>query len=231
MASKINYTARMKAIKSYVDFSYSPRTTNTRRLKRSQKSKITRYYNEIAALKNRPYKITRPSSKRNLQAAQKYSGQPNLKHLKVAFVPVGSGTAKIKYKKGKIYVEQEYITTTDIIFNQSSLAKDPIKEVNDKIAFSQGKSFNIMAGRYEIPIGYDRDSLPGAVSNYVSRYGAEKIQKGQRKIANNHYWGNWLFGVRAHEFRKQSTFNKYNADKKKAIDAAKQRRKRKKKRG
>lgn len=226
---RVNYTQRMKAIKSYVDFSYSKRTTSTRRLTRKQKYKITQYYNEIGALKNRPYKISRPGSKTKLRTAQKYSGQRPLKHFRVAFVPIGQGKAKIRYKKGKIYVEQEHVTTTDLLFNPEQLATDPIQHTKDIIAGSSGKSFNIMAGRYEIPYGYDRSSLPGAINSYVSRYSQEFNIKGSKKVLNNHYWGNWLFGVRAHEFKKQSTFNKYNADKKRAIDSAK--RKNKKKRG
>jgi len=233
MATKrIDYDQRIKAIRPYVSLPYKSKTSRPRVLSQSQKRRITFYYNEIAALKNRPYKISKPTNKKNLQAAQEYSGQPNLKYLKVAFVPVGKGKAKIKFKKGKIIVEQEHVTSSDILFDINLLAENPLQYVKDTIAKSPGKSFNIMAGRYEIPTGHNRDSLPGAVLRYTHLYGNETVKIHGRDVANNHYFKNWLIGVRAHQFKKQATFNKYNADKKKAIDEGKQRRKKlKKKKG
>ena len=232
MASKINYDQRIKEIRPFVSLPYKLKTSRPRSLSLKQKRRITLYYNEIAALKNRPYKISKPSNKKNLRAAQEYSGQPKLKYLKVAFVPVGSGKAKIKFKKGKIYVEQDHVTSTDVLFNMQNLAQNPIAEVKEKLALTPGKSFNIMAGKYEIPVGYNRESLPDAILKYTQKYGQEQRTSGGRTVRNNHYFGNWLFGVRSHSFKKQASFNKYNADKKKAIDEGKQRRKKsKKKRG
>ena len=160
MATKrINYNLRIKAIRPYVSLKYKTKTTRPRHLTQKQKLRITLLYNEIAALKNRPYKISRPKDLKKFEAARQYSVQPKIKYLKVVFVPVGKGKVKIKFKKGKLYVEQDHVISTDIIFDQEKLALNPIEYVNEAIANSPAKAFNIMANQYEIPTGIGRDFL------------------------------------------------------------------------
>lgn len=223
MATKINYTARMKAIKTFVSFSYKTITTNSKRLKRKQKYRITQYYNEVALLKNRPHKIYRTKNHARLTEAQSYAGQRHLKYMKTAFVPVASPKAKFKFKKGKLSVEEEHIDTMVIRFDPKNLAIDPRGEVEGKIQGVNAKSFNIMAGEFQIPHGYDANSLIDQIESYVYQYLGVK----------HHDVMDWLIGVRAHNFRNQKSYNKYRKDFNAAIQKEKEERvkQRKKRRG
>lgn len=226
---KVNYLKRFKAISSFVDFKYTPKFLQSKGLTQKQKLKITKYFKEVSALKNRPHKIYKTKSQSKLLKAQQYSGQDLKKFplLKAAFIPTGkSQKVKVSFKKGKIYVQEDYVTTTEILFVPSKLLKEPIKHVKEVIAKNKAKSFNIMAGRYEIPAGYNRSSLPAVVAKLMSRYDQPLDRRGKK---NNHYFKNWLYGVRAHEFKKQASFEKYTFDKKKAIEE--QKKKRRSKRG
>lgn len=220
------YLKRFKEIAPYVSFSYSDRFLSSRRITHKQKVKITRYYKQVAFLKSLPHQIYRPKSEEKLRAAREYSGQTRgFDQMTVAFIPTGGKKVKVKYSKGKITVAERHVSTTDILFDQKDLFIDPIKHVKKKLKSTKAKGFNIMAGTREIPFGESRASLPGAIAKLMETYGQKYVLQGGKRRKNNHYVGNWLLGVRAHSFKKQASFNKYIFAKKKAIDQAKERRK------
>lgn len=225
--ARVNYNKRFKAISRFVSFSYKERFLNSRGLTRKQKLKITKYFNEVAALKNRPHKVYATKSKIRLAKAQEFAGQSKKKFplFKVAFVPTGNTKVQIKFKKGKIYVLEQHITTTEILFDQSKLLENPKDHVTQKLEGVKARGFNIMAGRYEIPIGYNKDSLIREVGRLVtdSRYAKTVVIQGKER-KNYHYAGDWLLGVRAHTFKKQASFTKYIGAKKKAIEEQKRKR-------
>lgn len=222
---RTTYLDKFKSIAPFVSFSYSPRYLTSKRVTRKQKIKITKYYKEIAALKSRPNQVYRSKSKDRLYRAQEYAGHVKpLPELRVAFIPTGGQKVKVNFKGGKIYVSERHVISSEILFDKKELLKNAEKHVKQKIKGTKAKGFNIMAGRYEIPEGHDRRSLPQAVARLAERYGATHVLRGGVKKKNNHYFGNWLLGVRAHQFKKQASFNKYIFAKKKAIDEAKRQR-------
>lgn len=219
MARKINYSERFKKIKRYVDFNYTEKFLDSKRLNRKQKRKITVYFNAISALKSRPNYEYTPKSKKTRKIAQRFAQHSkNLPLLKTAFIPTTTGGEKLKVKiskSGKMTVATKHIIFSDVVLDKKKLAKDAVAHVQEKIAESDAKGFTINAGQYEIPRGFTRDKIAEAVQSYVSRY---------NEVGKNNYFGNWLTGLRGHKYRKQASFQKYLREKSKAKENMKRKR-------
>lgn len=221
MAKRPDYVKRFKAIKSYVSFTYKDKTLASRRLNLKQKRKITKYFNEVSKLKNRPYQIYKSKSSKRVLAAQKYSGQKTRLYpqMKVAFIPTGSEQKiKVKFSGGKISIQEGYTHTTEYLFDTAKLVKDPEGYTEKVIRNVKADTFQIMAGEFAIPLSYSKDRLPSNVLKLVNKYTDDRtILVNGKKRHNYHRVSDWMVGVRAVKSRKQSTSKKYVSDKAKFI--------------
>lgn len=116
------WKAQAKLIKPYVSFKVPKKP------KRSLKKKIEKLYKEIRHYQSHGYIIYKPKRQKGkrlskaqnikLKAAQLIG--KNSKDLKVAFVsPAGQKGIKIKFKKGKAYLESKNTQTQFALFNYS----------------------------------------------------------------------------------------------------------------
>tara|TARA_R110000782_G_scaffold263592_1_gene356315 strand:+ start:6734 stop:7468 length:735 start_codon:yes stop_codon:yes gene_type:complete len=208
----INYRAKVKELRKFVDFDFSVDLRKTDlELTPSQKRQITIYHKEYKLLTARPNQLYRARNKKNKLAAQKYSQQnPSLKKFKGVFVPVsGTGKAKLKFdSKNKLTVIDDFVSTTALEFNKKKLLDNPKKEAKKVIKESGGDSFTIRVGKFEMPKGYSATTLPNKILELAtnSKYNVE---------GSAHYFGDWLVGVNSHTFKNQSTFNEYLNEKQK----------------
>ena len=211
------HAERLKAIRPFVSFNYNL----NRKLSKYQKRKIKKYYDEIQTLTARPIQIYRGRDPKKLKAVQKYSRHTqNLRELKVAFVPTGGNKVTIKVSKsGKVTTETKHVKNEFLEFDPFQLLENPIEHAREVIEPSKAKSFTIAAGEYEIPTGYNKDSVIDRIGSLAERYSDES--------KNNHF-SNWMFGVTAHSYKRQASFNKYVNDRKKAVETGKKKRKAKK---
>jgi hypothetical protein len=207
LSAKQLHSARLKQIRPFVSFNYDLRKP----LSEAAKRKIKRYSDEVAALTNRPYQVFRPRSPTHLYEAQAFAqhGQ-KLPGLKVAFLPVDTaqGKMKLRFTDRGVVGKTKYITMSDVRLSVRKLLDDPEAHVNAKIAGNPAKQFTIQAGRYEIPRPYLPESVGRAVAKLVATYSDDE---------SNHYFGNWLHGLKAYQFENQSELGDYLRAKQKVI--------------
>jgi hypothetical protein len=192
------HAQRLKQIRGFVNFDYDLRQPLTK----YQKSKIKKYFDEIDALTARPYQVYRPRSGEHLKKAQQYAQhEKQLPGLKVAFIPTNGKKVKVKFdNSGEIAVSSENVTTRVIELDTDELLFDAAGHVADKIKRRKEDSFTVLAGRYEIPVGLNKATLPNYVANLTAKYSSEN---------ENNYFGNWLHGIAAHRFDEQAEFGEY----------------------
>jgi ribosome modulation factor len=214
------HAQRLKQIRKFVNFDYDLRKP----LPSAAKKKIKRYHDEITALTNRPYQVYRARNPKNLHKAQQFAQhERKLPGLKVAFVPTdGANRVKLSFNKRGVTAHTKYVTTRHIEFDVSELIEDPEGYVERKLRKIDAGQFTIQAGKYEIPQGYIKSSVPKAVARLTMRYGeASGVDED-----NNHHFSRWLHGVFAHTFDKQADLVEYFNVKSKNIKAGKNDRRR-----
>lgn len=219
------FSARLKAIRPFVDFDFNL----NRNPSQSQKRKVKRYFDEISALRNRPNQIYRARKPSNLLKAQQFAQHRHkLPGLKVAFVPTnGKERVKLRFNKTGVIAKSESVTQTKINFSKRALAGDTAAYVQRKIAGTPATGFTIQAGEYEIPIPYLPQSLPTAVAKLVEQYGGANLETLEEDAeAFNHHWANWLFGVTGYVYDDQESFIEYFEEKARNIRIDKKERKR-----
>ena len=203
----------LKAIRPFVTFDYNL----NQQLTPSQKSKITRYYNQIGRLKARPHKVYRSKSSDNMSRARDYSQQPKgLPGLKAAFIPTSGGKkVKVHITKNHLKIIEDGITLTFINFNKDDLIKygtDYTLVQMDKDARNNGEAsgYMIAAGMYEIPQGYRTiKQTNDAIQALMIAYSDGDM---------NNYYANWLTGVRVIRTDSTNKARKFLSERKKAKD-------------
>jgi hypothetical protein len=221
------FAARLKAIRPYVDFDYNLNSEPTK----SQKAKVRRYYEEITALRNRPYQVYRPRRADRLRPAQQFAQHEKLlPGIKVAFIPTdGKSKVRLRFRgKGDIVAKSEHVSISSVELSRRGLAGDTERYVRGRISSNPAKNFTIQAGRYEIPVPYLPDSVPAAVLRLVERYGGPQLSDPEER--ENHNWQNWLFGLNAYHFENQSDIEEYLNGKRETIKSQKRERDRARKR-
>lgn len=201
------YAQQLKNIRRYVDFDFDLR----RKLSPAQKRKITIYHKEVKALTARPFQAYRPRTAARLNKAQQFAQhEKKLSGLKVAFIPSdGKHKARISFNDaGEISAATEHVITRAIDLDKFELMEDPENYIKEKIKEQpRAKQFTVQAGRYEIPLAQSRRTIPEFVGRLAAKYADEEA---------NNFFGNWLHGINAHTFKKQSDFSNYNNTKSKA---------------
>lgn len=205
------YAGLYQQIKPYVSFKFSVREIKKLGLSSTDKKLIRHYYREISELKKRPNQEFRTRKKSELKTAQEFSRQPELKFLKVAFIPTDGKKAKIKFnKKGKLNVTLSRRVKEEFVpLDKKKLARDPKGHVNDAIRDYDARKtrFKINAGKYVINQAKIKSQVGQEVARLCATY--------DTKEANN-YFGNWLNGLTAFTFHGQKDFRQFEKEFEKA---------------
>lgn len=202
MPSKRNingiHAQRLKQIRVFVNFDFDLRKPLTK----YQKSKIKKYHDEIDALTARPYQVYRPRNAERLSKAQQFAQhEKRLPGLKVAFIPTDGKKVRVRFSNdGEIAVSSDHVTTRVIDLDVYELLADPAGHVESQIKNRIEDSYTVLCGRYEIPVGLTKATLPRYVANLTAKYNNDEA---------NNYFGNWLHGIAAHHFTEQAEFGEY----------------------
>lgn len=196
----------------------------------AQKARVTRVYNEVKELTERPYHVYRPRRADHLARAQEAtSPKPYPKELTVAFVPVAfpGETPEIKFTttditiKGKVYetetveiVERDMtvkpVYWEDVGVTVALLRRNPKKAVALLHEAIGAREYTPMAGVKDFGESFDADAL----ADEIERLQAEYPQR----------WPKFLLGVQAMNFPRRRDLSQYRTSKERA--KATQRRKR-----
>jgi hypothetical protein len=236
MAYKKNtrqYREKMKAIRPYVDFNYSLNQP----LHSSQKAKINRYFEAFSELQSRTNKVYRPRKKANLKSAQEF-GQNEFEQLpgfKVAFLDNNEANPieRIRFTQRGISVTRKYFREELLRFNPRALAQDTDKEIARVLALSPGAfTYRIAAGKFVISQPRRDWQLPDSIKKLMLRYGMDPSARKHKndKAAKNHYWANWLIGIRPMYPQNQDDLNAFRLREQKVRDRKKKKRRAKKER-
>lgn len=216
------HAQRLKDIRAFINFDYDLRKPLTK----YQKRRIKQYWDEINQLTARPYQVYRPKSKAHLKEAQQFAQHgKRLPGLKVAFIPIANPKKKTKIrftKAGKLITETDHVSTQALEFDMTKLIKDPFGHTNDVIKQNtHAKAFSITADQFEIPQTYSRETIANGVLKMAMKYSNEE---------RNNYFGNWMFGLKAHHFKNQADLMEYKSEKAKAKKRLQKERKNRKRR-
>lgn len=209
------HAERLRQIRPFVSFNYDLRE----KLSRSAQKKIKRYHDEIAALTNRPYQVYRPRLTGRLRAAQEFAQHDKyLPQLRVAFIPTdGTNKVRLSFTRSGIRGHTEHVSSEIVRLSLQGLLINAEAYVRTRLRNHSAEHFTIQAGRYEIPIGYLKETVPRAVARLVNKYSNEQ---------SNHYFGRWLHGLRAYYYENQGALSEYLREKQEAIKDAKRERRR-----
>lgn len=210
------HSDRLKQIRPFINFNYDLRAPLTK----SAKTKIKRYHDEITALTNRPYQVFRPRKIDHLKEAQAYAQHgAALPGLKVAFLPTdGANRVKLRFTEKGVVAKTKNVLISDVRLSKRQLLINAEAHVNARIQGNPAKQFTIQAGRYEIPRPFLPETVAKGVARLVMQYSDSE---------SNHYFGNWLHGLKAYQFENQGTLAEYLQEKAKHIREAKNDRRRK----
>jgi hypothetical protein len=168
----------------------------------AQKAAVTRLYRHVNHLAARPFKIYKTKNKKRLRSVQEFSQHEYYpKKLKVAFVPVGDPSDKIKIKvRGDVVsMKEKNVLISKIPLDSKELLRDPKATIEMAIANRPEKSFAIQAGKYEIQGTHSRSQIADEVLKLMNKYSADRFDKNN---SSSHYFGNWMGGLVAYKFDK-----------------------------
>lgn len=211
----------------------------------ARKAQITKYYNAITAKLSRTHYLYRPRTKAKLKAGLQYTGMSQFKKLRVVIlsVPVdmfedGSYRPvrpRVSFTKaGDMVVNIRGIDRRVLLFEElgytpEEFAQQPEDVLNDIINRYPAKSYAIVARDFEvgrgIPNFYSSDSVIATVLKLMADYGGEDYDEDD---PNSSYYGNWLHGLVAYDFkniREQIDYNKSLIRYRKSVEEDKEERK------
>jgi len=215
------HKARFKSIRRFVSFNYDLR----HKLTTPQKRKINKYFSALDPLMARSFHVYRTKDPAKLRRVRDFSGNADhlnsLKDLKnIALVPVADPKLKkrVKVTARSITIEYDHVKTEILEFDKRELIKDPNSHIDKLIQeFAPGaKMFNVAVGQdgiYEIAdrvMMGGKERIKDVVNSLMERYspgGKDYFKKGK---TDNHF-KNWLFGLKAHEFKKQEDWAAFRA--------------------
>lgn len=222
------YKEAVKTLRKYYRNFGPDRIDLRRKLTSQQKSKISRYINDLRQLTRgsiRPIPIYRykPEKQRRIQESV-HQGQYFSRQLKVAFVPVSKPTAKPDIrvtKKGEVEVEEKGVIRHFAPISKEKLIIDPQNAVQDVLnEYPEVKRWFIAAGEHEIHrlpewrnLPPDAEQIATALEQIMSIYSSERYDPTN---PSSKYFGNWLGGLIGYEFKQTKSFQQYQASKRKS---------------
>lgn len=223
-----DYSAKLRAIRAYVDFDYDLR----HKLPSAAKRKINRYAAALQEISARSNVVYRGRDIKRVREVQKLSRNEfdNLPGFRVAFVespPANPVKVRIT-KRGKARLVARHFALDYIPFNAKRLAQSPEDETKRAMAQSPARWFRISTGKFSIATAYDRNVLPAEVGKLVARYDTDakdptKVVAGK---SINHHYSRWLNGLISLEVRNQTDLEEFLRKDAKARDARAEQRKR-----
>jgi hypothetical protein len=191
--SKNDYSDKLKELRPFISFDFDLR----KKLKPSEKAKITKYYKRLETAKGQAYRVYRTKNKKTLKILNKISSL-NLPGFKVAIIPNPDPENRysVKIKNGspifynrsgeKIYIE----------FNKTNLIENPEKEINAALSKANGNTFAIACGEFEYFIRYaSKDNVKTQILKFINEYDDKN---------SNHYFGRWLNGIYSIKIKNQT---------------------------
>lgn len=194
-------------------------------LTRGQRSKITRYANEVRALTSRENYPFRARNKSHLKVAQAVSQHsPGFPNIKIAFVPwtKPKGTKatrpELKFKGQTMTIETGNYRKDFIPFNKKKLITDADVEIARALAaVPLSATVMIQTGKYQIGNSFDKITVVDHVKKLMGAYDGKKQKPGthnrkgkkdpaaprQGKAWNpkHHRWQDWLNGALVYQFK------------------------------
>jgi len=221
------YSNKLKAIRSFVDFDYDLRKP----LHSSQKRKINKYFEAIDALGPRSNKVYRSKNKKRLKRVQEF-GRNNfdaLPDIKVAFYESSEANpVKLRVTEQKVIAHGKYFDIRYVPFDRMALLQNPDKEVQRALDDPGAKGANWFrvavgdGGMYSIASPRTRGRVLPFIGELMKKY--DRLDE-SGKVKNN-YWGNWLHGIMPMHARNQTDVNTFLAKDEKIRTEIKKKRKR-----
>jgi len=203
-----DYSKKLKAIRPFINFNYDLR----KQLTKSDKAKITKYFNLVKKYKQNSHHVYYPRNIKNKDIALKYAGQKKDRNLKAVFIP-GKGHIRIKVKNGRLQTYSTYVHSDFYPLDPLQLIKDPDKAINRILEKRPDVEYwGIVTERGDGSI----DTL-GEVSH--KKFILRQIKRLAAKYGDqdmNNFMGNWLHGLQAMEFTEQADAQSFKRAKKKA---------------
>lgn len=192
-----------------------------------QKAKLTRVYNQVKQLTERPYHIYRGRKRENIERVQEATsphGYP--KEVDIAFVPVArpGERPKIKFTKAEVVIDDEPQTIetvtisergvdtmpvywADVGVTKELLEESPSKAIAKLHAAIGAKEYSPMSGTRQQAESYTPKELLREVRDLIFGYPDR--------------WPKFLLGVQAYSYSRQRDLAGYRSAKTKAKDVQK----------
>jgi len=195
-----------------------------------QKAKLTRTFNIVKSLSERPYQVYRPRKRENLELVQEAAHViPTPPEINIAFVPVAHPGERadieiikreqIKKRRGKEVIEQKPMVVihdrdvakipvkwSDVNVSKKEFQKDPVKATQkliDEMAKLGINTFTPMAGVHEFPRSFNAQGLLEEIRNIMAQYSKER-------------WSAFLLGIHAFEMPRNADLVDYRKSKRAA---------------
>ncbi len=187
-----------------------------------QKAKLTRVYNQVKQLTERPYHVYRGRKRENIERVQEATsphGYP--KEVDIAFVPVARPGEKptIKFTTREVVIEDEPATVdvvtiqergvgttpiywADVGVTEKMLREKPREAVMKMHAAIGAKEYSPMAGVHQQPESYSPNALVREIRDIMYGYPER--------------WPKFLLGVQAYSYTRQRDLAGYRTAKEKA---------------
>lgn len=188
----------------------------------AQKAKLTRVYNQVKQLTERPYYVYRGRKKENIDRVQEATsphGYP--KEVKIAFVPVArpGERPEIRFTKTEVVIDDEPATIetvaivergletvpiywADVGVTREMLEKTPRAAVMKMHAAIGAKEYSPMAGTFQQPESYGPSALVREIRDIMYGYPER--------------WPKFLLGVQAYSYTRQRDLAAYRTAREKA---------------
>lgn len=181
--AKIDYKARMRELRGFVDFNYDLR----KNLSPASKGKINKYWEELQEAKAQPHRIYRAKSKKQLNAVKSATGF-QLPGFKVAIIPNPDpqNPYKVKAIKSGLVFSNSTSDKYFIPFKMDNLATDTQGEIKRALKKAKGDLIAIACGKFEYRQRFDnKQKAEKTLNMFVAKYDVE----------GHHHYSKWLLGI------------------------------------
>ena len=221
------YSNKLKAIRSFVNFDYDLRKP----LHGNSKRKIDRYFEAINAIQARPNKVYRSKNKKRVKEVQGFgrNGFDELPGIKVAFYESpNANPVKLRFTKTGLTAHGKYFDIRYVPFDIPNLIQNPHEEIERALNDPGTKGadwFRIAVGedgQYSIASPRKRASVKGFIGQLMNKY----VQFDDAGKENNNYWGNWMHGLLPMTAKNQTQVHEFLRKESKQKERIKEQRKR-----
>lgn len=187
-----------------------------------QKQKLSRVFNQIKQLTDRPYYVYRGRKKENIERVQEATsphGYP--KEVKIAFVPVArpGERPEIKFTKTDVKIDDKPVTIDTVEIVERGVTKKPIywADVGVTVDFLREHPAKAVA-KMHAAIGAKEYSPMSGTREQPESYGPKALVREIRDLIYGYpdRWPKFLLGVIAYSFPRQVDLQRYRKSRTKA---------------